>query len=53
MMRRFESARRIGQCPAMPDERKKDRCALRPDGIGLTVIVIWTGKPAPAGSVTR
>ena len=37
----------------MPDERKKDRYALRPDGTGLTVIEIWTGKPAMAGGVAQ
>jgi hypothetical protein len=31
----------------MPDERKKDRFALRPDGAGgWTVLEVWTGKPA-------
>ena len=49
----FESRHGIGQCPAMPDERKKDRYALRPDGTGWTVIEIWTGKPAMAGGVAQ
>jgi hypothetical protein len=37
----------------MPDERKKDRYALRPDGTGWTVIEIWTGKPAMAGGMAQ
>ena len=31
---------------AMPDERKKDRYALRPDGPGWTVYELWSGNPA-------
>ena len=30
----------------MPDERKTDRYALRPDPAGWTVVELWTGKPA-------
>ena len=30
----------------MPDERKHDRYALRPDGDTWTVLEIWTGRPA-------
>jgi hypothetical protein len=30
----------------MPDERKNDRYAIRQDGSGWTVYVIWTGEPA-------
>jgi hypothetical protein len=30
----------------MPDERKTDRFALRPDPSGWTVVELWTGKPA-------
>lgn len=30
----------------MPDERKKDRYALRPDEAGWTVYELWTGDPA-------
>ena len=30
----------------MPDERKTDRFALRPDPAGWTVLEIWTGRPA-------
>ena len=37
----------------MPDERKKDRFALRLDGTGWTVVEIWTGKPAMAGGVAQ
>ena len=49
----FERTRRIGQVAPMPDQRKKERYALRPDGTGLTVIEIWTGKPAMAGGVAQ
>lgn len=34
----------------MPDERKKDRFALRPDGSGWTVFETWTGKSATVGA---
>ena len=37
----------------MPDERKKDRYALRSDEAGWTVLVIWTGKPAVVGGVPQ
>lgn len=37
----------------MPDDRKKDRYALRPGGTGWTVIEIWTGKPAMAGGMAQ
>lgn len=30
----------------MPDERKQDRYALRPDAAGWTVYEVWTGEPA-------
>jgi hypothetical protein len=30
---------------AMPDERKKDRYALRADGPGWTVYEVWSGNP--------
>ena len=30
----------------MPDERKKDRYALRADGPGWTVYEVWSGNPA-------
>jgi len=30
----------------MPDERKTDRFALRPDPAGWTVLEIWTGQAA-------
>jgi hypothetical protein len=33
----------------MPDERKKDRYAIRPDKSGFTVYVIWTSEPAIVG----
>lgn len=37
----------------MPDERKADRFALRPDPAGWTVYVIWTSEPAIAGGVAQ
>ena len=37
----------------MPDERKKDRYALRRDGAGWTVYVIWTGEPAMVGGTAQ
>ena len=37
----------------MPDERKKDRYALRPDAAGWTVYVIWTGEAAVMGGVAQ
>lgn len=37
----------------MPDERKKDRYALRPDAVGWTVCVLWTGKPAVVAGVPQ
>lgn len=37
----------------MPDERKKDRYALRPDRAGWTVLVLWTGKPAVVAGVPQ
>jgi hypothetical protein len=37
----------------MPDERKKDRFALRPDGSGWTVFVTWTGEPAVVGGARQ
>jgi len=37
----------------MPDERKKDRYAVRPDPAGWTVYVIWTGNPAVMGGVAQ
>lgn len=30
----------------MPDERKSDRYAVRPDPAGFTVFVTFTGEPA-------
>jgi hypothetical protein len=30
----------------MPDDRKKDRYALRPDPSGWTIMELWTGQPA-------
>lgn len=38
---------------AMPDERKKDRYALRSDSAGWTVFVIWTGQPAVVAGVAQ
>ena len=37
----------------MPDERKKDRFAMRPDAKGWTVYVMWTGDPAVVASVPQ
>lgn len=39
--------------PAMPDERKKDRYAVRADASGHTVIEIWTGQPAVVAGVPQ
>jgi len=39
--------------PAMPDERKKDRYAVRPDAAGHTVFEIWTGQPAVVAGVAQ
>jgi hypothetical protein len=37
----------------MPDERKKDRYAVRADASGFTVYVIWTSEPAVVGGVRQ
>lgn len=37
----------------MPDERKKDRYAIRPDKSGFTVYVIWTSEPAVVGGTRQ
>ena len=37
----------------MPDERKKDRYAVRPDPKGFTAYVIYTGEPAKVGGVRQ
>ena len=37
----------------MPDERKNDRYAIRPDGKGFTVYVIWTSEPAVVGGAPQ
>jgi hypothetical protein len=37
----------------MPDERKNDRYALRPDANGFTVYVIWTSEPAVVGGTPQ
>ena len=37
----------------MPDERQKDRYALRPDAGGWTVYEIWTGSPAKVGGAPQ
>ena len=37
----------------MPDERKKDRYAVRPDPKGFTTYVIYTGEPALVGGVPQ
>lgn len=37
----------------MPDERKKDRYAVRADANGFTTYVIFTGEPASVGGVAQ
>ena len=37
----------------MPDERKNDRYAVRPDAKGFTVFVLWTGEPAVMGGAPQ
>ena len=37
----------------MPDERKKDRYALRSDATGWTVFELWTGNPATVAGVPQ
>jgi hypothetical protein len=37
----------------MPDERKNDRYAMRPDAGGFTVYVIYTGEPALVGGAPQ
>ena len=37
----------------MPDERKKDRFAIRRDSSGWTVYVVWTGEPAIVGGAPQ
>ena len=37
----------------MPDERKTDRYALRPDPGGWTVVELWTGKPAVVAGIAQ
>ncbi|TAL34267.1 hypothetical protein [Phenylobacterium sp.] len=37
----------------MPDERKRDRYAIRPDKSGFTVFVIWTSEPAIVGGAPQ
>jgi len=37
----------------MPDERKKDRYALRSDTAGWTVLVLWTGSPPSSPGVAQ
>jgi hypothetical protein len=37
----------------MPDERKTDRYAMRPDATGFTVYVIWTGEAAVVGGAPQ
>ncbi|MDB5428537.1 MAG: hypothetical protein JWR43_2512 [Phenylobacterium sp.] len=37
----------------MPDERKKDRYALRADGPGWTVYELWSGNAAIAAGVPQ
>jgi hypothetical protein len=43
----------IGQGRAMPDERKNDRYAIRPDAKGFTVYVIWTSEAAVVGGAPQ
>jgi hypothetical protein len=37
----------------MPDERKKDRYALRRDATGWTVFEVFTGQPAVVGGAPQ
>ena len=37
----------------MPDERKNDRYAIRPDAKGFTVYVIWTSEAAVVGGAPQ
>lgn len=37
----------------MPDQRKKDRYALRADANGFTVYVIWTSEAAIVGGAAQ
>ena len=37
----------------MPDERKTDRFALRPDPSGWTVVELWTGRPAVVAGLAQ
>ena len=37
----------------MPDERKTDRFAVRPDAAGWTVFELWTGNPAVIATVPQ
>ena len=37
----------------MPDERKADRFAVRPDATGWTVFELWTGNPAVIATVPQ
>ncbi|MDB5425496.1 MAG: hypothetical protein JWQ29_2912 [Phenylobacterium sp.] len=37
----------------MPDDRKKERYALRPDAAGWTVYAVWTGEPAVVGGAPQ
>ncbi len=37
----------------MPDDRKKDRYALRSDAAGWTVLELWTGKAAVVAGVAQ
>ena len=37
----------------MPDERKKDRYAVRSTGTAWTVLEIWSGKPAVVAGVAQ
>lgn len=37
----------------MPDDRKKDRYAIRQDPAGWTVYVLWTSEPAVVGGTPQ
>ena len=37
----------------MPDDRKKDRYAVRPGAAGFTVLELWTGQPAVVAGVAQ
>jgi hypothetical protein len=39
--------------PAMPDDRRKDRYAVRRDAVGWTVFTTFSGEPALVGGAPQ